>query len=237
MIFRRLHERQSARAWSGSTSGPTLSVLAHVLLIGGWLLGSRHGLEFSEVAPTFSPAAYLIPRDHLIGLRPKQERISWTAPAPSNPGAGQLPDPLGDKAKLQYIRPKGEEAQEEKGPEIPVLQPEALGDSVMTELQVDTVAVRYEDSAAPPYPETMLRRQMEGTVIVQFVVDTSGHADTASFQVLFASHGDFARSVRTTLPRMLFRPALIGNQRVKQLVQQPFTFKIVDSNKVARKKP
>lgn len=211
--------------------------MAHAVLIGAWLIGTSDGVNFAETAPTFSPAQYLIPKDHLVGSRPKQERVTWTALAPSIPGAGQAPDPLGDKEKLQYIRPKGEQTQEEKGPEVPVPQTEVLGESVMTELQVDTIAVRYEDSAAPPYPETMLRRKIEGTVIVQYVVDTSGMADTASFQVLYASHRDFAQSVKSTLPRMRFRPAVIGTQRVKQLVQQPFSFKIVDSTIVARRKP
>ncbi|MEP7347635.1 MAG: energy transducer TonB [Gemmatimonadaceae bacterium] len=237
MIFRRLIERQSSLPWYVSAEGAAVSFVAHALVIGAWLVGTRDGVTFAEPAPTFSPAQYLIPKDHLIGSRPKQEQVTWMALAPTAPGAGLAQDPLGDKEKLEYLRPKGEQADEEKAPEIPVPQPEAQGDSVMTELQVDTVAVRYEDSAAPPYPETMLKKRIEGTVIVQYVVDTLGHADTASFQILFASHRDFAQSVKSTLPNMRFRAAVMGNQRVKQLVQQPFSFKIVDTLDVVRKKP
>jgi len=238
MIFRRLLERQSSLPWYVSVKGPAVSFIAHAVIIGAWLVGTSDGVSLSETAESFSPAQYLIPKDHLIGSRPKQEQVSWTELSPSAPGAGQAADPLGDKEKLQYVRPKGERAEEEKGPEVPIPQPEVLGDSVMTELQVDTVAVRYEDSAAPPYPESMLRRRIEGTVIVQYVVDTSGHADTASFLVLYASHRDFAQSVKATLPLMRFRPAIMGSQHVKQLVQQPFSFKIVDSTATAtRKKP
>ncbi len=236
MIFRRLIERQSSVPWY-AVEGTAVSFVAHAVMIGAWLVGTSDGVNLTETAPTFSPAQYLIPKDRLIGSRPKQERVTWVALAPSAPGVGQAPDPLGDKEKLQYLRPKGEEIQEEKGPEIPIPQPEIEGDSVMTELQVDTVAVRYEDSAAPPYPETMLRKRIEGTVVVQYVVDTAGHADTASFQILFASHRDFAQSVKTTLPQMRFRPAVMGSQRVKQLVQQPFTFKILDTTAVAPRKP
>lgn len=214
-----------------------MSVLAHVVLIGGWLAASTRGVTLTQTAETFSPAQYLIPKDRLEGSRPKQERISWAELPPARTGAGQEPEPLGDKEKLQYLRPKGEERAEEKGPEVPAPQPDILGDStVMTELQVDSVAVRYEDSAAPPYPESMLRRRMEGTVVVQYVVDTVGHADTATFQVLFSSHKDFTQSVKSTLPKMRFRPAVMGSQRVKQLVQQPFSFKIIDTV-TARRKP
>ena len=108
-------------------------------------------------------------------------------------------------------------------------KPIALGDSIMTELQVDSAVVRYEDGAAPPYPESMLRRRIEGSVIVQYVVDTLGHADTTTFRVISATHADFARAVKTTLPRMRFRPAVMSNRLVPQLVQQPFAFKIQDT--------
>lgn len=108
-------------------------------------------------------------------------------------------------------------------------QPIALGDSIMTELQVDSAVVRYEDGAAPSYPESMLRRRIEGSVIVQYVVDTLGHADTTTFRVISATHVDFARAVKNTLPRMRFRPAVMANRLVPQLVQQPFAFRIQDT--------
>jgi TonB family protein len=99
---------------------------------------------------------------------------------------------------------------------------------------VDTAVVRYEDSAAPAYPETMLKRHIEGMVLVQYVVDTTGHADTASFRVLQATHLEFAKSVKTTLPNMRFHPAKMGTRLVAQLVEQPFVFKIVDTLKTTR---
>ncbi|MBV6521717.1 MAG: hypothetical protein MNPFHGCM_01861 [Gemmatimonadaceae bacterium] len=237
MIFRRLLQRQSPHSWYTVAEWPAVSVAAHVALVGVWLASSNNGVSLATPDDTFSIAQYLIPKDHLVGSRPKQEKVTWTRLATSPPGAGHEADELGDKEKLEYLKPKGERHDEELGPEEPVPQPELLGDSVMTELEVDTAAVRYEDSAAPPYPESMLRRRIEGTVVVQYVVDTTGRADTASFRVLFASHKDFAQSVRATLPGMRFRPAVMANKRVKQLVQQPFAFKIVDTTTVARKKP
>ena len=106
----------------------------------------------------------------------------------------------------------------------------------MTELQVDSAAVRYENSAAPSYPESMLRRRIEGSVIVQYVVDTLGHADTLTFRVIAATHVDFARAVKNTLPFMRFRPAVMANRHVPQLVQQPFSFRIQDTT-IVRKPP
>jgi protein TonB len=104
----------------------------------------------------------------------------------------------------------------------------------MTEFMVDSAAVRYENSAAPAYPESMLRKHIEGSVIVQYVVDTLGHADTLTFRVVSATHVEFARAVKSTLPYMRFRPAVMANRLVPQLVQQPFSFRIQDTTTVRR---
>jgi protein TonB len=65
---------------------------------------------------------------------------------------------------------------------------------------------------------------VEGEVLAQFVVDTTGRADMSTFKVLKSSHELFTQSVRNVLPNMRFYPAEIGGRKVKQMVQQPFTF-------------
>jgi hypothetical protein len=59
------------------------------------------------------------------------------------------------------------------------------------------------------------------------VVDTSGRVDVSTFKVVRATHDLFATSVRNALPRMRFIPAAVGEVKVRQLVQQPFSFAIV----------
>jgi hypothetical protein len=236
MLFRRLIHTPHRDGWLEAAEGYALSIVAHSLLIGSTIVGASHRASLPQAVESFSPVEFLIPKDRLIGLRPKQEHISWTE-LPATSGAGQAPVPVGDKEALKFVKAKGDSKDEEKSEAPRVEKSESLGDSVMTELQVDSVAVRYEDSAAPPYPESMLKKKIEGTVIVQYVVDTTGHADTSTFSVLFASHREFAASVKNTLPLMRFRPALMGLKKVKQLVQQPFAFRIVDTTQVAREKP
>ena len=103
----------------------------------------------------------------------------------------------------------------------------------MTVLEVDTAAARYDESAAPPYPPSLLERRIEGSVAVQYIVDTTGMADTSSFVVLTTAHPEFSLAVRRTLPSMRFRSAVMGTRKVRQLVQQLFTFKI-DTTMIAR---
>ena len=131
-----------------------------------------------------------------------------------------------DEPRLEVVMPKGKTDDTDAAAKAEEVQkPIALGDSIMTELQVDSAVVRYEDGAAPPYPESMLRRRIEGSVIVQYVVDTLGKADTSTFRVIAATHADFARAVKTTLP---FCGSVRPSWRIDmcQLVQQPFAFRI-----------
>jgi len=59
------------------------------------------------------------------------------------------------------------------------------------------------------------------------VVDTTGLVDTTSFHVISSTHPEFAQSVREALPGMRFSPAILRSKKVRQLVEQPFMFKIV----------
>ena len=99
-------------------------------------------------------------------------------------------------------------------------------DSVYSIIDVDSAASRYEWSAAPAFPPSMLEKRLGGYVKAQFVVDDIGYADTTTLRILESTHPEFSKAVRDALPFMRFSPAKIGNQRVSQLVQQEFTFRV-----------
>lgn len=103
---------------------------------------------------------------------------------------------------------------------------DANTDSVFTLLEVDSAVVRSASSAAPAYPLELLEKHVEGFVLARYVVDTTGFADAASLQVLKATDPGFERSVRDAIPYMRFSPAKIGALKVRQLVEQTFTFRI-----------
>lgn len=241
MLFARLLETQRAAvATEAMLEGAGISALAHGLLIGGWLYMSRDIVRVKpEPAATFSPVEYLVPKDRIAGMRPQRETVTWTTLA-DVAGEGfqdAVTQESRDERRLEVVMPTGKTDDTDAAAKSEEEQkPIALGDSIMTELQVDSAVVRYENGAAPAYPESMLRRRIEGSVIVQYVVDTLGHADTSTFRVVSATHADFALAVKSTLPRMRFRPAVMANRLVPQLVQQPFAFKIQDTT-IARKPP
>jgi TonB family protein len=94
------------------------------------------------------------------------------------------------------------------------------------EFQVEDPVTAAAGSGAPRFPDLLRQAGVEGEVLVQFVVDTTGAADPTSFRVLKSTHELFSDAVRSALPTLKFNAARVGGRKVKQLVQQPFTFAI-----------
>ena len=94
------------------------------------------------------------------------------------------------------------------------------------EFEVEKQVQTMRGSAQPQYPADLRAMNIEGVVLAQFVVDTTGRAEMRTFKVLKASHGGFVEAVRDVVPRMRFHPAEIHGHRVRQMVQQPFEFRL-----------
>jgi protein TonB len=98
---------------------------------------------------------------------------------------------------------------------------------VYFDFQTEKPVMQAPNSASPAYPDILRQAGVEGEALVSFVVDTSGRVDPATFKVIRATHDLFAAAVKNVLPRMRFIPAELGDRKVRQLVQQPFSFAIV----------
>ncbi len=99
-------------------------------------------------------------------------------------------------------------------------------DQPLFEFQVEKPVVQAPGSASPRYPDILRSSGVEGEVLAQFVVDTTGRVELNTYKVLKTSHELFSAAVRNALPNMRFIPAEVGGRKVKQLVQQPFQFAI-----------
>jgi protein TonB len=95
------------------------------------------------------------------------------------------------------------------------------------EREVERPVRQAPNSAAPAYPDILRQAGVEGEALVSFVVDTSGRVEVGSFKVIRSSHELFAAAVKNALPRMRFIPAEVGSDKVRQLVQQPYSFAIL----------
>ena len=92
---------------------------------------------------------------------------------------------------------------------------------------VDKAAMPMAGNPTPIYPARLRSAQLEGSVIARFVVDSVGRAEPASIDILQATHPLFADAVRQALLHSRYEPAMVGNHRVRQLVDQRFTFSLI----------
>ena len=102
--------------------------------------------------------------------------------------------------------------------------PQPVSDQPYFEFQVEKQVAALPDNPRPRYPDMLRSANVEGEVLAQFVVDTSGRAEMNTFKVLKSSHDLFTNSVKSALANMRFYPAEVGGRKVKQLVQMPFVF-------------
>src|SRR5574341_1875246 len=78
----------------------------------------------------------------------------------------------------------------------------------------------------PVYPELLRQAGVQGQVVLEAVVDTTGRVQTASISVVSATHPEFVAPARQALVATLFRPARVGGRAVPMLVRVPFDFTI-----------
>jgi len=98
-------------------------------------------------------------------------------------------------------------------------------EQVFAEAVVDEVPERI---SCPPleYPRMMRQANIEGQVLLQFVVETDGHVKGESIQTLSASHQAFEGPARNLIERCLFRPGRVRARPVRVLVQMPIFFNL-----------
>jgi hypothetical protein len=218
----------------------TISIVTHVALITGWVLGTLPSPDL-PVNSIANRIFYIPPPDRVPTQGGSHERVRYAKTDAPSVGAGEGPRMAGEarppKSPDESVGGKAEVKDSVAAPEIAAT---TGPDSVYSVLEVDTAVVRTASSAAPAYPLKLLEQHIQGYVNAQYVVDTTGFADTASFVVLTATHKDFITAVKEALPYMRFHPAKIGPMKVRQLVQQQFSFKITDTVVAAtasKKKP
>lgn len=95
-----------------------------------------------------------------------------------------------------------------------------------TEWRGSDLLMRIVTAGTPRYPESLRQANLDGRVLVRFVVDTLGKIDMASVQVLESTHDLFTRAVRDALGNFRFRPAEARGRRVQAMAEMPFEFQI-----------
>ena len=105
---------------------------------------------------------------------------------------------------------------------------------IFTAAQVDITARQDSTKPVKPfYPDALYDAQVSGTVMVEFIVTSTGEVDPDRISVVFTTHPGFVEPVRRALEEAVYVPAVRGGYPVHQVVLHEFQF-VPDSNRRRR---
>ena len=216
------------------TGGTIFSFVAHYGLLLGMIYTSAEAARSGD-GPIEEKVAFVEPKQPEAKIEPRRPDLLATLDPPKTVLLLLIP-PIDVPTSLPEI----DLSHRVTNPDDFVRRPQShsqigggVRDSVVTDGQVyfdfqtEKPVMQASNSAAPVYPDILRQAGVEGEALVSFVVDTSGRVDQATFKVIRTTHDLFASAVKNVLPRMRFIPAELGDRKVRQLVQQPFSFAIV----------
>ncbi len=235
-MFNNLIETRPAK--QRSTAGFVVSIIAHALLITGAVYGTLRAsnvidkpkaekVEFVEIKKKDDPPPPKeepkpLPKDVVAAPPPPKGFQVLTAPikVPDVLPDIDLSKKVTDEADFSGKGVAGGVAKGVVGGTAPV------SDQPYFEFQVEKQVQQIPGTGNLRYPDMLRSANVEGEVLAQFIVDADGKYEPGSFKVLKSSHDLFTQAVKNALPNMRFDPAEVGGRKVKQLVQQPFTFSL-----------
>ena len=95
-------------------------------------------------------------------------------------------------------------------------------------LSVDVVQEKPELLSHPPpaYPPLLQQAGIEGRVMAQAIIDTTGRVEPNSARVVESANPGFDQPAKNVVLRSLFRPGRVYGRAVRVLVAIPIDFKI-----------
>jgi outer membrane biosynthesis protein TonB len=233
-LWREEYTRPDQRA-----AGTAMSIVVHAAVITLAVLATNPPEGFVQgLYQLANKVIYVAPPAKAPATEGSKEQLKYEEGAPEGEGTGFARGPVGSEIekKSVLLSPQPGDLGTEKAATVESRQ-YASYDTVFTIAEVDSAVAVDPTSSAPAYPPALLKLGVEGSVMVRYVVDSLGHADLSTLQIVRASRIEFAVAVREALPLMRFTPAKMGPKAVPQLVEQPFNFRIQKPDTVGVKKP
>ena len=90
------------------------------------------------------------------------------------------------------------------------------------------VEERPERLSGPPlvYPDLLRQAQIQGVVVVEAVIDTTGRVEPNSVKIISSPHSGFDQSAKNVVLKSLYRPARVSGRAVRVLIRQPINFQL-----------
>jgi protein TonB len=231
-VFENLLESKSKRQ---RTFGQTLmSVGLHGLIIFGAVKATQSAAESVKDKPIDTTMVFLKPPEAPPPPPPPPEQVVVANPPPKGFQTVVAPTDIPKDIPPIDLKQKAFDPKDftGKGVEGGVATgvvggtgPVDVKAEVFTEAELDD-PVSPISIPTPRYPPVLQSAGIAGSVDVQYIVDTTGHAEPSSFKVLKSTHQAFEEPAREAIMKAVFKPAKFRGKVVRQLVQQRISFKI-----------
>jgi protein TonB len=225
------HLLESGTRQRRSLRGALPSIALHAALIGGAIHATAHAaLRRHDVSVAIDTVVFVPPAEPprpsrvapRTGARSapteRSTRIVLTPPTiPVISFTAARPEPVSSSPVSSHDFGRGIDSD----PGARASGTDAIGVPGAGEVDVPAAPI---GTTTPRYPDTLRASGIEGQVVVQFVVDTAGAVESGSMRILSSTNDLFVSAVRTALRSARFRPAEAGGRKVRQRVEQAFTF-------------
>jgi TonB family protein len=88
------------------------------------------------------------------------------------------------------------------------------------------VPVHERREPPPHYPDALRRAHIEGDVTLSFIVDSAGHVDRRSIQVLDTTSPGFTGAAEEALMHSQFDPAEVNGQHIAVRTSKRYAFRL-----------
>lgn len=216
--------RPQKRKLRNRLGGQTFSIVVHAVLIFAAIeatLGA--GLKNSEQATD----------TNMVYLKQEEQKPQEPAPPPPPPkGFQTLMAPVNIPTSIppinlnQTFDPRDFSG---VGVELGTAKGVETGPVDLTQVFVEAVVDEPPEAISfprPEYPRMLQEAHIEGTVVLEAIIDTTGHAEPNSIKVISSTNRAFEAPAKDAMRQALFRPGRVRGQAVRVLVHLPIRFVI-----------
>lgn len=225
-MFEMLMESSGGR--KRRTGGAVLSLAVHAMVVAGAVQATERMVRGAAHRTLDTTIVFVEPKGTAAPSDP-EETISIPA----------APEPLPDVTSTEFTQPglppidlgaKPFDPAAVTGTSRPVTvaalgagNPAGGAPGFFVSVEVDDPALVLSQPT-PRYPAALQSAGVSGHVELEYVVDSSGHAEPASVRVLTTSHAAFVEAAKEAILAGVYRPARYRGSIVRQQVRQRVVF-------------
>lgn len=231
-MFDQLIESKKSAAYGGAFGGGAFSIVLHGVVITLAVYATMHAKEVAKKVQHVYDITLQTQEKKEEPPPPKQELATVAAPPkgfqtlsiPTNIPIN-IPPPSANTAfnaaDFSGVGVEGGIAKGVVGGTGPVVRTDQPYLESVVEERPERVS-----GPLPRYPDILRQAGIDGRVVVEAIIDTTGHAERGSIKVLSTTNQLFEAPAKECIAQTVFRPGRIAGRAVRVRVQVPLNFQV-----------